>query len=447
MKKPYQLTDYKTVISDPVVIYQSPADMKQGWGYYQFPCLYRTSTGEILASWCYSDDSVLKDGESVTAIKHAISSDNGKTWTPVLDSEIGRYRIVCKSAPTKDGKFFVSFGGDNGAKIPAEQITATPYAEGELSFWYGKRKNKIYLASHIEKLELTDVNGRAVTQFKNPNVLRMNEWDPTTGENTTREVKLNWRHMSAGAGIDGDCLVITPMSYLFRINSSHGVIAKDGVLYYALYATGFDSSKEDIAEASASKACTYSSVYVMSSVDGGDTWNYLSRISADDIPNFAPELNVEGAGEPYLNLMPDGTFAMLFRTGDNNMPMYIVRSSDDCKTWSTPVQFDFLGVLPQMLTLDCGVTIASYGRPRIFVRTTSDPTGKDWKEHIEIPLSPQSPTSNEHRLSCCYTHLLPTGANTALLIHTDFHHPTGDGTFTKAIMVREIRIEPKESMG
>ena len=447
MEKQYQIKDYNAILSDPVLVYQSPADMKQAWGYYQFPCLCRTVTGEILASWCYSDDSVLKDGENVAAIKHAVSRDCGKTWSAVPDAELSRYRSVCEGAPTKDGKCFVSFDGENGARIPAKQITATPYAEGALSFWYGKRRNRIYLASDIAKLKLTDVNGTEVTKFRAPNTVRMNECDPVTGENSSREVTVNWRHMSVGAGEDGEFLILTPMSYLFRINSSHGVVAKDGTLYYALYAAGFDSSKEDIAEASASETCIYNSVYVLSSTDGGDTWNYLSQVSASDIPNFAPGLNVEGADEPYLNLMPDGTFAMLFRTGDNNMPMYIVRSSDGCRTWSTPVKFDSLGVLPQMLTLDCGVTVASYGRPRIFVRTTSDPTGKDWQEHIEIPLSPQSPESNEKRLSCCYTHLLPTGAASALLIYTDFHHPTGDGTFTKAIMVREIRIEPKESMG
>ena len=443
MEKRHQVSDYNVVISDPIMVYRSPAEMKQAWGYYQFPRLYRTATGEILANWNYSDDSVLGEGRSVVAVKNAVSGDNGKTWTPVSDDEMFRYQIVYNDAPTKDGKYFVSFGGEDGVRISACQNTATPYAGGMATFWYGARQSKVYLASDIAKLTLTDSNGNAITKFQEPNTVQMNEYDPATGKITARAVTVNWRHMPVAAGVDGETQIITPQSRNWRINSSHGVVVKDGDLYYVLYSNGFDSSKSDIGEASASETCIYSNVYVFNSVDGGDTWNYLSQISANDIPNFKPELNVEGACEPTMGIMPDGKFLILFRSGDNNMPSYLTYSSDDCKTWSTPVQFDSLGVLPQLITLDCGVSIASYGRPGVFVKTTSDPAGRVWRDRIEIPLSPKSPTSNEARLSCCYTQLLPISPTSALLIYTDFHHPTGDGAFTKAILVREIRIELK----
>jgi len=74
------------------------------------------------------------------------------------------------------------------------------------------------------------------------------------------------------------------------------------------------------------------------------------------------------------------------RTGCNH-PSYIARSTDKCRTWSKPQRFDDIGVFPQILPLTCGVTLASYGRPRLKIRATSDPAGMHWEAPVELPLS------------------------------------------------------------
>ena len=149
--------------------------------------------------------------------------------------------------------------------------------------------------------------------------------------------------------------------------------------------------------------------------------------------------------------MPDGSFLMVMRTaGDGKADLLVSRSTDNCKTWSTPTSFADYGVLPQLCRLDCGVTLASYGRPEIFVRATNDPTGVTWRDPVKIGLSPYNANKTGAiqndtitNLSCCYTELLPINRTQALLIYSDFNYPYNSTSVSKAIMVRIISIEPK----
>jgi hypothetical protein len=153
-----------------------------------------------------------------------------------------------------------------------------------------------------------------------------------------------------------------------------------------------------------------------------------------------------------MNLMPDGSLVIIARTGGSykrNEPTVISRSTDGGVTWSKPTAFGSVGVLPQMLTLDCGVTIASYGRPGLFFRTTADASGQSWNAQTQITdLSPIQTNSDQYdacgdTYSCYYTGLIQIDSNTALLIYSDFYHPDGNGGYTKAIMVRTIDIVAK----
>ena len=430
--------NYRLEISEPITVYQSPADTKQSWGYYQFPTIMSTLEGDLLAHWAYSEDHVLGGGESASAIKWAISEDCGKTWKPVSDSEISKYPIKYDGVETESGKRFVSFKGANSVSLPASQVTAKVYAGGTFQMWYGTRQARVYMASEIESLGLMD----GLSKFM------MNEYDPSTKNVSSRRVTVNWPYMPVSGSVEGNNIVLTAASRSWEISGVHNMVSKDGVLYYAVYFNGFDSSASSASAAIKGGKCYYNSVYVFKSVDGGDTWDYLSQISTKDIPNFQEGMNAEGPGEPCIGVMPDGSIVMIFRTGDASAttayhPSYIVRSTDNGKTWSEPARFDSLGVLPQLVTLDCGVSLSSYGRPGVFVRSTSDLSGQVWNDPIEIPLSPQAPTSSEARLSCSYTDILPISETSALLIYTDFHHPVGDGTYTKAILIRTITVVPE----
>ena len=139
-----------------------------------------------------------------------------------------------------------------------------------------------------------------------------------------------------------------------------------------------------------------------------------------------------------MDVMPDGSFVMLLRTGSTN-PSYIVRSTDKCRTWTKPAVFDECGVLPQILSLPCGVTLAAYGRPDMRLRATSDPAGMQWEDPILVDLYGMKVEDAFYR-SCFYTHFLPVDDNTALWIYTDFQYPNPDGEGVKTVLVREIKV-------
>jgi len=92
-----------------------------------------------------------------------------------------------------------------------------------------------------------------------------------------------------------------------------------------------------------------------------------------------------------------------------------------------------------LLTLPCGVTLASYGRPMLRICATYDPAGINWIEPITIPLYGETNLGKGSN-SCFYTSLLPTGDNTALMIYSDFDYPNTNGIPVKSILVREVTV-------
>jgi hypothetical protein len=131
-----------------------------------------------------------------------------------------------------------------------------------------------------------------------------------------------------------------------------------------------------------------------------------------------------------MTVLPDGSFGMLMRTGSNN-PSYIVRSSDRGRTWSKPERFDSIGVLPQILSLPCGVTLASYGRPTMRFAASADPAAETWtKFDIRLTAGPGT--------SCYYTDLLPLDGTSALFIYTDTMYPNADGVPVRSVLVRTV---------
>jgi hypothetical protein len=161
-----------------------------------------------------------------------------------------------------------------------------------------------------------------------------------------------------------------------------------------------------------------------------------------DDDTFYDGKKVEGFTEPAMSVMPDGSVVMLMRSGcpkdptdPDRYPCFITRSTDGCRTWSKPRRFDGLGVYPQILTLECGVTLATYGRPGLYLKATGDPHGIEWCEHIQIDLTP-----GQSDLSCYYTQLLPIDACTALLVYSEFYRPDDNGVPKKSIMARTVNV-------
>ena len=399
-------------LSDPVKVYQGEAgDVK--WGHYQFPALYPTRSGSILAEWGYHDDTVERTGFSKNAVTKAVTDDGGKTWRPKTDADAKAFRTVMSN-----GKAFIGFDYTAGFKADFLE-NYTPQGSNYTGH--------VYFVEDLKELEKPTFTA--------------SEYDPITGEVTRFPATVNWPYMPVGASKTG---VITPVDYEMAIQCYKGILVLDDGMYYCMYSRGFDSDAPT-KEQAVHKYCGEHNVYLFKSTDCGRTWNYLSRQLVTDEVHTGSNV-FEGYNEPGMSLMPDGSVVMLMRTGggwvnDHGSPCYLVRSTDRCKTWSKPVKFDEVGVMPQIRTLKCGVSIATYGRPGLYLRVTDDPSGQKWEERIEIPLA----EGKEWR-SCYYTDLYQLDDTSFLMIYTDFHQPLDDGSGEegKAIMVRKITVTMNE---
>ncbi len=382
---------------DPVVLGQGDLG-DQIWGHYNFPELHRHLDGSIVASWSYHRDSIYESGDVSPRPTHSVSRDNGKTWT-----QGGEITGCVAENPMKNGKYFVGFTGKSATKKDYLDAYTPGLTWGEY---------KMFFAEDVKETEDTTITA--------------NEYDPQTGETNRFDVQINWPYMP---------LWLFPGSYVYSIQQAfalcnRSVITVDGVLYIPLYCHGFDSfaaSREEAVKSYSNK----SSIFFFKSADNGRTWDLISQIMTDDkIENPA-----EGVCEPEMTVMPDGSFVMLIRTGSNN-PSYIVRSADGGKTWSDPVKFDDIGVLPQILSLKCGVTLASYGRPTMRFAATADPDGASWTQ-LDVPMTGGPGTS------CYYTDLLPLDGTSALWIYTDTLYPNPDGAPVRTVLVRTVTVISK----
>lgn len=111
------------------------------------------------------------------------------------------------------------------------------------------------------------------------------------------------------------------------------------------------------------------------------------------------EYEADGYEYPYLSgglcdsdcvFMPDGSIVWFFRsnwfanTGEEWSLMYMSRSTDMRHTWSKPVKFAKLGILPRLCKLECGVTLLSYARPGTFAQVSLNDSGTKWSEPLVL---------------------------------------------------------------
>ncbi len=384
-------------LGNPVVVKQGEVG-DTAWGNYQFPAFYRTEKGGIYLHWEYGKDSI--DYQSV--FQCAISDDEGKTWRARTPEDTLAYPLM------KNGKRFAGF--ERRGAHPAEYTKKyTPVAEA--------RGKKYFFADDIEETEDTTVWAE--------------EYDPATGKTERFACRINWPNKPLY--MNGDR--VFPVTTMFYICTFTGYVTVDGDLYYATYANGLDSdaSRENAVQ----KTVGFPGVYLFRSTDCGRTWDYLSQILPPEEAVAAPR--ADGFCEPMMARVPDGSFVMLIRTGSNH-PSYITRSTDNCKTWSKPVIFDGIGVLPQILPLKCGVTLSSYGRPILKLRATGDPAAMAWEEPIVVDDLYAMDQEDFLKRSCFYTRLLPLDDHTALLAYTDFRYPNADGEPVKTVLVRTVTV-------
>lgn len=392
--KVYSYRDFALELEDPVAVGQGDSYEALGWGPWQFPSLSLTDRGHILCTWARGEDSIEGYEDSIGGeAVGAVSEDGGRTWR----RRTGGDRAIGVAAA--DGREYCKPAAKNA--YPADWI-------GKYTPAYRSPDGRIalYRAGEIAEYRMVTPAG---------------EYDPATGETAEFESRIHWPHAAVQVLRSRGRELVYPLDSLMGIM---GQVVPDGEggLLFATYANGFSAETGEL-----SVPDKYNT-YVFSSGDGGRTWDWLSEVLTT--PEFLPDSrDAEGFCEPGLARMPDGSWVMLLRMG-SGCPSWLVRSTDGCRTWSKPVRFDKCGVFPQLRVLGCGVSLAGYGRPGVFLRATCDPSGLRWEDPVDL----------ETENSCCYTAILPLDDTHALFGYSDFRYPGPDGALHKTILVRRVTV-------
>lgn len=383
------------VLKDPVVVAQAGPELK-GWGPYQFPFIERLADGALHVTYHLHADSATAYGLSQG---HALSRDEGRSWQPIGDP------------PTTGGLLL-----PNGDRVLAAADRSTPVAQLSLPEPIASTHATYVDYDYYAAESLPPALARAWPLLRCPK--GSNEWQ--------REWATVKFEKAADVRAVTEKVFVVPF---FEHNRMH--VASDGSLRATLYAMPQLARRNHVLR-------TFLTVLV-SSRDEGRTWREIGTIP------YAPEIAADplwdhrdGFSEPQVGEMPDGSLLMLLRTDDGNGPgpMYSARSEDGGTTWGRPRLFDARGVWPQIVALQCGVTLATYGRPGLFVRATSDPKGLAWDERLV--LMPDAPSNDPN--TCSYSGLIALDERRAMVIYSDSRFPNAQGQLCKTILSREIEV-------
>jgi len=382
---------YKVEIGEPIVIGSvEGATETLPWGFFQFPKLYYSTEGSIICQIAYKNDSIDSyDGKYL----FYMSSNQGKHWDQVADKYNDTSLLMENECYLQGAEFVNAFESDLVEKY--ESV----YKYDDKSLFDG---SLISESDYSTKFNCIEYNPKQKT----------NDYFTSTIEWPHRPIRI----------INGLTCPSGMVMYPYSMHTSNSIIKEnDGSLLMAVYSEGFDSETGEIVYNK------HYNIYLFRSFDSARTWKYVGQILTK--PIYCEEQK-EGFCEPVLQILKNGIYFILMRTG-SGAPLYCAYSYDQGSTWVDIQKFADIGVDPQLLQLNCGVTLASYGRPGIYIRTTDDIECKVWeKPQCILEDSP----------SCCYTSLIALNDNKALLAYSKFEYLDDNNTIIKRIIAREITI-------
>lgn len=380
-------------MEEPKVIVQAPPSVKK-WGYCQFPLLYARRDGNIHLTYQMSDDSAAAYGSERA---HAVYDIATGTWT-TLDTTSARepygYRMP------------------NGDFIRPIILPSVDPATVDLPKPFVRKRGtyEIHPTNHYLPDDIPEEYGGWHYQ-------------------KLRKGSDEWTLEQVCANIPG-LLRRTWGDVLSRPRFEKVCVLPGGkVLMY-----GYEPLRHEEYQ------MMYGGIYV-SSEDSGQTWRFHSKIEYDPDPDPQSDplfFRRDGFHEPATTVLPDGSLFSIMRTEtDLPGPVYQTRSTDGGLTWGKQTVFDSLGVWPQLLTLGNGVTIATFGRPGLYMRATDQADGSGFGERAVIV--EQRERGNDK--TCAYSSMQPLTDNTFLLAYSKFDMPNGDDIPCKTILSRVVRTE------
>lgn len=440
----------KITLGEKNVVVQGMTMEENSWGKYQFPKIF--FDGEKLIAKVHTG---LDDWADLTNERERwfASADGGKTWVE------GGEELAEKTAlelPNGDKLRFIANPGidvyhykekvkDLYELLPSDKIDekAEPGCLPVMAGWFSQWVYPLKFVTY--DFELLPDELAALKHFPQKR--------KKAGESEYVEEKgeINWPHMPFNVmWVDIEEKATTcPIT---GGGSGNVKVAPDGTLWM-MTATMSDLDENNGAY------LKYSAAVLLVSEDNGKSWNLRSKVRYVPDPSENIHAFCEGGfNEMAFEFMPDGSVMMLMRCNDvchgskSWSPMYITRSTDNGYTWEKPRYFAKYGVLPRSCQLDCGATLAIYGRPGIFVRGTADPSGIEWEDEIEV-MTPEDrsalgntkiegrPTFHQWEGSCCNCDIVAISENEAVIIYSDFYYPDETGLKRKTIITQTVTVE------
>lgn len=386
------MNNFKILLGEPIIIAQDKKityPNKPGDGEYQFPSFFKTAEGYIHVNFSLNNDAVSDYGKSGADY---ISCDSGKTWVK-HEKDVGYTSgILLSDGSVVRANWPAPFKKDEN-KIPKE-------ADG-----ISARGIKLYSIKHFSKEE-----NALIIERKKPN------------ENWVKEYKFVDLPSNIARGLyEGDFFpYFTAESFKKAPNGDLWITA------YIPYLNCYNGDSK------------FLPTFFVSN-DNGKTFKYVSTIEYNPDEKTDPLYKDRlGFLEPHISFLPNGAIICLIRTecGSGYGNSYVCYSYDYGKTWTKPVYFDDCSVRPRLLTLKCGVTLATFGRPGAYLRATNDPEGKVWQDKIEIVSKLPVGVCN----TCANSDLIDLSDNSALIVYSHFNYMGEDGEKHKTILCRKIEV-------
>lgn len=382
------------------------------WGGFQIPFI-RYANGTLYVKFMGRKDAVESYGkEDLDPVYR--SSDGGKSWEK---GSLSEWRAAAPILPNGDRLDFIQRKNLVGSfELPKTQKMAQSSREV-----YVHRIDDI---SHI-------VNGLK----KSFTVSRICAGDHKVKEEIS---PVRWKDMPVNCYVNENEIMITQIS-----PAENDVKAdKNGTLWLPVYADAAACNAEPVTN-------RYNSVHLLRSDDMGHSWDYVSSVYYDPSYNEPDTYSVEGFNEATFEILDNGDFLMIMRSGSlhplrqNGRPipkMFAVRSSDRGKTWSEPYVFFDYGIHPHSLKTPDGTILLISGRPGVYLMTCDDPEGKNWSDIFELVHVPEEDVMTKYfEYTCSNSDICISDDGRIFAAYSSFDPKTQPPT--KSILVSEISLK------
>lgn len=386
-------------LEEPIIV--SQANREENWGFFQFPMLFRDTSGSLIVSWQMNEDSYTAYGKE--AAGSLMSLNGGLTW-----EELDSYYF-----PRKRNRVEFSNGDFLQVHNPIAKDISQYLSFPSPAYSEAIKGYQFYYETEVP----VDLKGVYLEHWKN-------------------DIK--------------DTVVF------------HGSINDPGLLRYTIDGHMPIIWWGDIKELSNKNliAGVYggnylnpdgkplrSAVTFYQSSDRGNLWKRVGIIPYQ--PNQESDYNsfvfdgVDGFTEPAFEILRDGTIFCVMRSG-NDTPMYKSFSYDNGYHWSIPEPFTPNGVMPRLLRLKNGVLVLSSGRPGVQIRFCIEGNGSKWTEPVEMMPFMQNGIYNKWSDTCGYTTIIPAENGVSFyIVYSDFKTKDSNGEMRKAIIFRKVSVHLK----